>query len=187
MNYQSKYTPNCSCIVCGNKFYCPPSRKAIGRGKFCSTKCMGEFKKGKPDPNLTHKFPKGNKPWNTGLGNWREIECPTCNKKFQALESQGTVYCSKKCSYVALRIANETDMSYGTVHARVREMFGTPDECEHCGTTDSPKFEWANISGEYKLERSDWARLCCKCHRRFDFGVKNKIHKIHHNDNSILR
>ena len=44
-----------------------------------------------------------------------------------------------------------------------------------CGDTTSTKFEWANISGEYRIDRDDWARLCCRCHRRYDFGVKNRI------------
>lgn len=136
---------------------------------------MGAFKKGKKDANLTFKLPKGHKPWNTGLGDWQIRQCLTCAKEFKTLASQDKKYCSKQCFAESLRIKDESLMSYGTLHTRVKELFGKPSKCENCGTTQSKKFEWANLSGEYKLERSDWARLCCVCHRRFDFGTKNKI------------
>lgn len=45
---------------------------------------------------------------------------------------------------------------------------GKPSLCEHCGTTEAKKFEWANISKKYKRELDDWIRLCTKCHRKFD-------------------
>lgn len=175
----SRYTTkNCKCLICGTEFYCIPSRIKIGNGKFCSKPCMGIFKKGKHDANLTYKIPKGTKPWNAGLGNWIETKCETCEKPIRILESTGTRFCSKKCSNLGLRVYSISKMSYATLHDRIRDMFGTPSKCEHCKTTESKRFEWANISREYKFERSDWARLCCKCHRRYDRGTKNKIHKL---------
>jgi len=36
---------------------------------------------------------------------------------------------------------------------------------------DRPKrYEWANISGEYKRERLDYIQLCPSCHRKWDMG-----------------
>lgn len=36
---------------------------------------------------------------------------------------------------------------------------------------EQPKrYEWANISGEYKRDRSDWVMLCPSCHRKIDMG-----------------
>lgn len=61
---------NCICYICDTAFYTPPSRKAIGWGKYCSKKCMGVAKKGKPQGELftkVHLVPKGNIPWNKGL------------------------------------------------------------------------------------------------------------------------
>lgn len=171
----SEYKPNSECLICASTFYAPPSIKAKGGGKFCSKKCMGKFKTGKKDPNLTHKFPKGSIPWNAGKGQWIKKPCKNCNTEIETLASQNQTFCSKVCANAFARITDRSKMTYGTLHYRVKQMYGTPSKCENCGTEESKKFEWANISGEYKLDRADWARLCCKCHRRYDFGVKNKI------------
>ena len=40
----------------------------------------------------------------------------------------------------------------------------------------NPKYNWANVSGEYKRDISDWIQLCASCHQRWDRGyikVKN--------------
>jgi hypothetical protein len=134
---------------------------------------MGAAKKGVRDLNLTHRAPKGGVPWNKGR-NRRESFCKWCKKELSVLDSQGTKFCSRECKYAAARKSDD-ELGYGAIHARVRERYGTPSRCEHCGTEDSKKFEWANISGKYLLARTDWARLCCQCHRRYDLGVKNKI------------
>jgi hypothetical protein len=59
-------------------------------------------------------------------------------------------------------------VSYQALHSWVRRHKGTPHECEKCGTTEPRKYEWANISGEYKRDLSDWIRVCTKCHRKMD-------------------
>lgn len=43
-------------------------------------------------------------------------------------------------------------------------------ECEECGAKPPAvsRLEWANISGEYKRERSDYRCLCPSCHRKMD-------------------
>lgn len=172
----TKRRPNCFCRVCGEGFYCPPSRQSIGHGKYCSKRCMGEAKKGSKCPGLTYQFPKGNIPWNKGRGR-RDAMCGWCQKNISVLDSQGgsgVRFCSRDCAYAAARKPDD-ELGYQRIHARIRERYGTPNRCEHCGTDESKKFEWANISGKYLLVREDWARLCCRCHRRYDFGTKNKI------------
>jgi hypothetical protein len=180
------YNTNSACKICGKEFYCPPSRKAVGCGQFCSNKCKGSFKKGKVDENLTYKFPKGNTPWNKNKGR-AVINCIQCNKLISVLKTQGTKFCSKKCASENLR-QRVQNPSYSTIHDRIRKDYGTPSLCEFCGTTQSKKFEWANLSGEYKHDRADWMRLCCVCHRRLDFGVKKKIYLLEkQGDNNIYR
>ncbi len=56
--------------------------------------------------------------------------------------------------------------AYSTLHARVRKARGTPSLCETCGVTEGT-FDWANMTGAYRLT-SDYARLCRKCHIRYD-------------------
>lgn len=99
--------------------------------------------------------------------------CKGCGLQKNMANKTTRTFCSKQCfdKYQT----HDKPRTYGTKHAWVRRTFGTPNKCEHCGTSESKKFEWANISGVYKLVREDWARLCCQCHRRYDLGVKNRI------------
>lgn len=59
-------------------------------------------------------------------------------------------------------------MTYRALHKWVEKSLGTPSECESCGATWQQRYEWANISGDYLEDTSDWARLCTLCHRLFD-------------------
>lgn len=76
---------------------------------------------------------------------------------------------------------------YDAKHDWVRRHWGQPQICEHCTLTNlgSRKHHWANISGEYKRDRSDWLRLCAKCHYKYDGRDKNFVAnqkaKIRHN------
>lgn len=64
-----------------------------------------------------------------------------------------------------------TQSEYMNLHNWVKSKLGKPYNCENCGIKDAKKFEWANKSGDYKKELSDWIRLCTSCHRKFDTGV----------------
>jgi hypothetical protein len=60
-------------------------------------------------------------------------------------------------------------VGYCGVHDWMTENFGQPKHCESCGTTDeNNRYEWANISGEYRRDRSDFIRLCKRCHNDMD-------------------
>ena len=62
--------------------------------------------------------------------------------------------------------------TYGSIHDWVSRHLGTPKICSHCGNSRKKiYYQWANISGNYKRDLSDWVRLCVKCHRKKD---KNK-------------
>lgn len=63
--------------------------------------------------------------------------------------------------------------SYGAIHKRIGKLLGKPDECSICGVSGlKPKqINWANIGHTYNEENyHEWVRMCCKCHRRFDYG-----------------
>lgn len=68
-------------------------------------------------------------------------------------------------------------VSYSALHAWIRRKLGRPTICCHCGKTETRKYymHWANISGEYKRELSDWIRLCALCHKKFDKASKDKV------------
>lgn len=67
--------------------------------------------------------------------------------------------------------------SYSAIHTWVKGVFGKATHCENCGAKHIPKgkkrfFEWANISGKYKRDITDWWQLCIICHRGFDKKAK---------------
>lgn len=61
-------------------------------------------------------------------------------------------------------------VKYTGLHAWVRRHLGTPDVCQQCGKSGltGRKIHWANKSGEYKREVTDWMRLCVSCHWKHD-------------------
>lgn len=61
---------------------------------------------------------------------------------------------------------------YKRIHERVAKMFGKARECEHCRSIDAKTYDWANVSGAYTLQRSDWKRLCRSCHVRMDASIR---------------
>lgn len=67
-----------------------------------------------------------------------------------------------------------TYYQYSALHAWVYRQAGRPLHCVECGMDDPTKrYEWANISGEYKRDVADYRRLCVHCHRMLD-GQKHK-------------
>ena len=144
----------------------------------------------------------GNGRWKGGKS---EGKCKICGKKFYFYpSSQKGIFCSVKCSNSTRNpvwlhtpelikkntnrllklIENEEthprwkgdDVGYIALHQWVRKHKGEPNECEMCKTKTAKKFEWANISGEYKRELNDWTRLCTKCHHEYD-NIYTKLWK----------
>lgn len=68
------------------------------------------------------------------------------------------------------------EVGYYGVHVWMQKQFGTPSKCENCGTEEDTKYNWSNNSGNYLRDRTDWQRLCIKCHRVKDNWVE-KVRK----------
>ena len=58
-------------------------------------------------------------------------------------------------------------VGYSGVHIWLNKKYGKAKECEFCGILNG-EYEWANKSGEYKRDVSDWLSLCLSCHRGYD-------------------
>jgi len=99
-------------------------------------------------------FIKGGLPWNTGT---KGVKSSTSGS-FKKGDNLGEKHFAWKGELAG----------YLSKHTWMNRTFGKPSECEGCGATKAKKFEWANISGEYKRERSDWKRLCTSCHMKMD-------------------
>lgn len=71
--------------------------------------------------------------------------------------------------------------SYRTKHLWVENNFGKPSKCENCLIDNfiGRQIHWANISGKYLRVRSDWKRLCAKCHGEFDKLNGFRKRKLH--------
>lgn len=61
-------------------------------------------------------------------------------------------------------------VGYSGLHKWVNKYLGHPDTCEHCGKSglSGHDIHWANKSGEYKRDLTDWLRLCSVCHGKYD-------------------
>jgi hypothetical protein len=105
-------------------------------------------------------------------------KCFICGMDFMANKNEvkrrggGAKTCSRKCYYKRLNILLEekypVKTNYYTIHNWVEKKLGKPQECSGCGRNDNRRYEWANISGKYLQDTSDWKRLCKKCHHELD-------------------
>jgi hypothetical protein len=66
-------------------------------------------------------------------------------------------------------------VGYMALHAWMNRMYGKPSKCERCGTTEAKVYNWANVSREYKRDRSDWERLCRSCHVKDTFAHGEQV------------
>ncbi|OPZ89050.1 MAG: hypothetical protein BWY74_02891 [Firmicutes bacterium ADurb.Bin419] len=60
------------------------------------------------------------------------------------------------------------EVGYNALHAWIKRVLGSPSFCENCKDSSRKMYHWANLSGEYKRDVSDWKRLCVRCHKNFD-------------------
>ena len=63
------------------------------------------------------------------------------------------------------------DVGYIGIHEWLYVNYGKASFCENpnCPGT-SKNYDWSNVSGLYKRDKSDWQQLCHSCHRLFDNG-----------------
>ncbi len=83
--------------------------------------------------------------------------------------------------------------TYGAKHNWLYKQVGKAVRCENPDCIyprrntkgvliSSPsRYEWANISGEYKRDKRDYVQLCPSCHRRYDGGFDPKLILFLHN------
>lgn len=77
-------------------------------------------------------------------------------------------------------------VGYSALHKWLRKYYGNPTKCEWCGIKGFKNgrawsLDWANKTGRYLRDISDWVGLCRKCHSKQTTilkrkGIKNRIH-----------
>jgi len=62
------------------------------------------------------------------------------------------------------------EVKYCGLHDYIGSSLGKPSTCSKCKKEGlfGKKIHWANKSGNYKREFTDWIRLCAKCHSQYD-------------------
>ncbi len=68
---------------------------------------------------------------------------------------------------------------YISHHTWIHNNYGKATKCEACKGTGKKKYEWANISGTYIRDISDYMQMCPSCHRKMDFSRTGKCRKGH--------
>lgn len=66
------------------------------------------------------------------------------------------------------KISKLTKYEYRKVHFWIAKQCGKACKCELCKVENLSMYHWSNISGEYRLDISDWQQLCPKCHYKYD-------------------
>jgi len=132
-----------NCLVCGREFKIRPyTAKKEKWGKFCSIKCSNSSRIGKPA-------------WNKGKHT--RIK-PWLGKKRPEMSNENHFFWKGD------------NVGYFALHHWINKQLGKPQKCEHCGKDKlvSKQIEWANKSGLYLRDLSDWLRLCKSCHKKYD-------------------
>lgn len=56
-------------------------------------------------------------------------------------------------------------VSYDGLHKWINRHMGKADHCDNNFLHSASRYYWANISGEYKRDPSDWHQLCPSCNK----------------------
>lgn len=65
---------------------------------------------------------------------------------------------------------NWNDLDYRGKHLRIYKLYGKASKCDfkNCTSQFTKRYEWANLSGKYKEQRTDWIMSCVTCHKKYD-------------------
>lgn len=119
----------------------------------------------------------------------RYNKCFYCGKDFLVKRPKNkkgcSIVCTNKLKSLSKKSENNPNWSggevgYDGVHFWIKRNYPRLTKCESCGVNkpNNRNLDLANISGEYKRERSDWEYLCRNCHMRKDGRMVNLIKRM---------
>jgi len=181
-----------NCLICNKEFF---RYKRVGfrdwnKQKFCSRECL--YKNQSLNPSKS-SFKKGSIPWNNGVSGYMTEEAKKTvtknlnnyikNEKKEQRDKR--TFQIRTIPKIATMTGKKGDIcphwkgeqaTYNAKHRWIQVNWQKTGICELCliprparkGTRLKWGTHWANKSGEYKRERSDWYELCPKCHKIFD-------------------
>lgn len=116
------------------------------------------YNKGKKCPEISLSL-QGNIPWNKGKkGIYSEetiLKMSLIKKGKSLLQFKGENN----------RLWKGDEVGYGSLHKWVKSMLGKPSFCTINSLHNAKRYVWANISGEYERDISDWHSLCQSCNK----------------------
>lgn len=163
----------------------PNSLKNLLKGRVEWQSGHEPWNKGQKGIHLSPKseFKKGRTPWNKGKKLSKE-HCENLSKAHigQVSHLKG----KKRPEFSGDRHANWTGdkVSYEGIHGWIAWNFGKANKCENSECKyprlnmrgklmlAPKKFHWANKTGKYLRDRSDWMMLCPSCHSLHDRKYK---------------
>lgn len=101
--------------------------------------------------------------------------CQLKNNKFRVGKKPANAFSSEQTIGSNNINWRGADIKYGSLHDWVRYHLGKPKKCENCFMAEHWRYEWANVSGEYKKDLDDWVRLCKTCHVLIDNSARGLI------------
>src|SRR3990167_2203250 len=143
------------CNFCGVEFFVFPHRKDTA--KFCSRSCVGKH---------TYNIPDVFKKFNTHkVGSKHHLFGKKLTREHRDKISLNHADMNGEKSPTW----KGDDVGYFGVHDWITKHYGQPLGCEVCGLKDKDKkYHWANLTGKYRRDREDFARMCVSCHHRYD-------------------
>jgi hypothetical protein len=66
-------------------------------------------------------------------------------------------------------------VSYTGLHEWIKRKLGNPSKCSNNNKHKAKRYVWANISGEYKRDLSDWHELCQSCNTLDGIHIAKKF------------
>ena len=176
-----------NCLICEKLIIKPSyySKKTWDKALYCSVSCRAKSQIG-VKKSLKYNYSKKCRECNQDF---------FCKIKLSITQWSIQKFCSKKCSNVneekrdkvrkiILALGNKPpihwgadnsnwkgdNVGYDALHNWVSRQLGKPNTCEHCKKSglSGQWIQWANKSGNYLRNITDWIRLCAKCHSAYD-------------------
>lgn len=100
------------------------------------------------------------------------VKCLDCNKDLDKKGRNKYARCCR-CVNKMLKLGSNNSqwrcdsVGYRAVHSWMQRHFGKANRCDDCNDINSKRYEWANISGKYKRDLSDWKMNCSSCHIKY--------------------
>lgn len=147
------------CEFCGRQFEALRYKKRY----FCTQRCYWDSLKGQPSKRKGTSQPLAH----LNLGEFAKKGHTSPRKGVKVpytphLAHRGNLIEDKNPTWRA------DEVGKSALHQWIERKLGKSKHCVFCGDTSDRKYAWANKSGEYKREVTDWLRLCYPCHMKYD-------------------